>query len=127
MPSTTGGGGSNEASPRSCVGMASHAISKTSSTKRIIADDKTKKRSSQIAKELSDIVVYVQAIKFRGLNTVSPSSSVKQRPVPPRTSSSGSSIMTVCSGSGSASNVSSSGGATTTGILKANRFYFLKY
>lgn len=40
--------------------MSSHAVSKTSSTKRTIQEDKLKKRSSQISKELSDIVVYVQ-------------------------------------------------------------------
>ncbi|CAG9861173.1 unnamed protein product [Phyllotreta striolata] len=56
-----------------------HAVSKTSSQKRAAPDDKLKKKSSQISKELSDMVVYVQAIKFRGLNTISPSSSVKQR------------------------------------------------
>ncbi|KAL1122754.1 hypothetical protein AAG570_003081, partial [Ranatra chinensis] len=38
---------------------------------------KAKKQSSQIARELSDLVVYVQAIKFRGLNTISPNSSVR--------------------------------------------------
>ncbi|XP_056642796.1 1-phosphatidylinositol 4,5-bisphosphate phosphodiesterase epsilon-1-like isoform X2 [Diorhabda sublineata] len=57
----------------------SHAVSKTSSQKRVAPDDKLKKKSSQISKELSDLVVYIQAIKFRGLNTISPSSSVKQR------------------------------------------------
>lgn len=33
------------------------------------AEDKSQRQSSQIAKELSDLVVYLQAIKFRGLNT----------------------------------------------------------
>lgn len=47
-------------SPRPSVGMVSHTVTKTSSTKRSAPDDKIKKRSSQIAKELSDMVVYVQ-------------------------------------------------------------------
>ncbi|CAG7724464.1 unnamed protein product [Allacma fusca] len=40
---------------------------------------KTKKQSSQIARELSDLVIYIQAIKFRGLSTLSPSSSVRNK------------------------------------------------
>lgn len=53
------------------------------------------------------MVVYVQAIKFRGLNTISPSSSVKQKQKPGM-SSSGSSIVTTTSSS--ASNTSFVGG-----------------
>ncbi|XP_049883575.1 1-phosphatidylinositol 4,5-bisphosphate phosphodiesterase epsilon-1-like [Pectinophora gossypiella] len=45
----------------------------------------TRKRSNQIAKELSDMVTYVQAIKFRGLNPLSPRSSMKQ-PAPSKDS-----------------------------------------
>ncbi|KAI4457556.1 phosphoinositide-specific phospholipase c family protein [Holotrichia oblita] len=82
----------------------SHAISKGSSTKRPNPDDKLKKRSSQISKDLSDLVVYVQAIKFRGLNTISPNSSVKHKQRPGM-SSSGSSIVTSSSTS-TASNIS---------------------
>ncbi|KYB28995.1 1-phosphatidylinositol 4,5-bisphosphate phosphodiesterase epsilon-1-like Protein [Tribolium castaneum] len=96
-----------------------HTVSKTSSQKRAAPDDKLKKRSSQISKELSDMVVYVQAIKFRGLNTISPSSSVKQRQ---RTvmSSSGSSIVTT--GSSSASNISSGGGGGVSNESDATIF-----
>ncbi|KRT86875.1 C2 domain containing protein, partial [Oryctes borbonicus] len=87
----------------------SHAIAKGSSTKRPNPEDKLKKRSSQISKDLSDLVVYVQAIKFRGLNNISPNSSVKHKQRPGM-SSSGSSIVTTASSSTStASNISSSG------------------
>jgi len=40
---------------------------------------KMKKQSSQIARELSDLIIYLQAIKFRGLTTLSPSSSVRNK------------------------------------------------
>ncbi|CAG9818280.1 unnamed protein product [Phaedon cochleariae] len=81
----------------------SHAVSKTSSQKRGMPEDKLRKKSSQISKELSDMVIYVQAIKFRGLNTISPSSSVKQRQKAITCSVSSSAT----SGISSASNVSS--------------------
>ncbi|CAH2062140.1 unnamed protein product, partial [Iphiclides podalirius] len=47
-----------------------------------------RKRSNQIARELSDMVTYVQAIKFRGLNPMSPRSSVRQTSTSTRDSSS---------------------------------------
>jgi hypothetical protein len=43
---------------------------------------KPKKQSNQIAKELSDMIIYVQAIKFRCLNTISPNSSGNNRITP---------------------------------------------
>lgn len=68
-----------------------HSLSSFSTpTKRLDLDDKPKKRSSQIARELSDIVIYIQAIKFRGLNPISPHNSVRLQPPPSTTSSSGS-------------------------------------
>lgn len=72
-----------------------HSLSSFSTpTKRLEFDDKPKKRSSQIARELSDIVIYIQAIKFRGLNPLSPHNSVRLQP-PPSTASSSSSLVTV--------------------------------
>lgn len=49
-------------------------------TRKVEVDDKPKKRSSQIARELSDLIIYVQAIKFRGLNPISPHNSVRVHP-----------------------------------------------
>ncbi|KAK3797679.1 hypothetical protein RRG08_054698 [Elysia crispata] len=47
---------------------------------------KTKtKKASQIAKELSDLVVYTHAVKFRGLS-MSPNMSLKQKKIPSRRS-----------------------------------------
>jgi len=64
---------------------------------------KPKKQSSQIAKELSDMIIYIQAIKFRTLNTISPNSSVRsRRPAP----------------SGSSSSAIKKGGVTPTGKIK---------
>ncbi|VEN34527.1 unnamed protein product [Callosobruchus maculatus] len=95
----------------------SHATAKTSSQKRAAPDDKMKKKGNQISKELSDMVVYIQAIKFRGLNTISPSSSVKQsvqqRPKPPPGSSG------TTSGISSASSAASVGGVSTSTDLAA--------
>ncbi|GFR59791.1 phosphoinositide phospholipase C [Elysia marginata] len=43
------------------------------------------KKASQIAKELSDLVVYTHAVKFRGLS-MSPNMSLKQKKIPSRRS-----------------------------------------
>lgn len=69
-----------------------HSLSSYSTpTRRVEIDDKPKKRSSQISRELSDLVNYVQAIKFRGLNPISPQNSVRlQQPMPTKLNSSGS-------------------------------------
>lgn len=73
-----------------------HSLSSYSTpTRRLEFEDKPKKRSSQIARELSDIVVYVQAIKFRGLNPLSPHNSIRLQQPPPSTTSSSGSLVTV--------------------------------
>ena len=72
-----------------------HSLSSYSTpTRRLELDDKPKKRSSQIARELSDLVIYVQAIKFRGLNPLSPHNSVRLSTMS-NTTSSNSSLVTV--------------------------------
>ncbi|XP_037922568.1 1-phosphatidylinositol 4,5-bisphosphate phosphodiesterase epsilon-1-like [Hermetia illucens] len=73
-----------------------HSVSNMTPTRRLeLADEnKPKKRSSQIARELSDLVIYVQAIKFRGLNPISPHNSVRLQQ-PPSTASSSGSLVTV--------------------------------
>jgi phosphatidylinositol phospholipase C epsilon len=70
------------------------------------SSQKPKKQSSQIAKELSDMIIYIQAIKFRGLNTISPNSSVRsRRPAP----------------SSSTSSVLKKGGVTPTGLTQTSQ------
>ncbi|XP_062559576.1 1-phosphatidylinositol 4,5-bisphosphate phosphodiesterase epsilon-1-like [Armigeres subalbatus] len=44
------------------------------------SDDRSRKRSNQIARELSDLVIYIQAIKYRGLNPYSPHNSMRANP-----------------------------------------------
>ncbi|XP_021709977.1 1-phosphatidylinositol 4,5-bisphosphate phosphodiesterase epsilon-1 [Aedes aegypti] len=47
------------------------------------SDDRSRKRSNQIARELSDLVIYIQAIKYRGLNPYSPHNSMRANPRQP--------------------------------------------
>ncbi|CAL4059438.1 unnamed protein product, partial [Meganyctiphanes norvegica] len=64
---------------------ASRIRPKSQSDEHLLEDDtplpKHKKQSSQIAKELSDLVNYCQAFKFRGFNLSSPRESVKVKRV----------------------------------------------
>ncbi|XP_058116355.1 1-phosphatidylinositol 4,5-bisphosphate phosphodiesterase epsilon-1-like [Anopheles ziemanni] len=52
----------------------------TPTKSKIDQDERSRKRSNQIARELSDLVIYVQAIKFRGLNPYSPHNSIRANP-----------------------------------------------
>ncbi|XP_050082243.1 1-phosphatidylinositol 4,5-bisphosphate phosphodiesterase epsilon-1-like [Anopheles aquasalis] len=52
----------------------------TPTKSKIDQDERSRKRSNQIARELSDLVIYVQAIKFRGLNAYSPHNSIRANP-----------------------------------------------
>lgn len=66
-----------------------HSLSSFSTpSRRLELDDKTKKRSSQIARELSDMVTYIQAIKFRGLNPITTTTGyARQQSGPPTAAS----------------------------------------
>lgn len=73
-----------------------HSLSSFSTpSRRLEYDDKGKKRSSQIARELSDIVNYIQAIKFRGLNPISTTAGYSRQQSQGSVSSTNSSLVTV--------------------------------